>query len=302
MHATQEDLMKQLAENEKMKISLNKEIALMDALMENVPECIYFKDRESKFIRFSNSMLKLFGLNKKEELLGKSDFDFFSEEHARPAFEDEQNIIRTGKAIIDLEEKEVMADGRFSWVNTTKMPLRDDKGNIIGTFGISKNISKIKNMEIEAHQMSDSIERNRKLLIDILNRIPAKIFLKDENGAFIVVNEAVSAIYHKTPDQIIGTTDFDNHPDEDVASWRKQEIEIVETGEKTYLHIEKQDGKEKYLNTVKAPFVLATTGKKGLLGIQTDVTALKIMEEEVNRLKEENKLLRKSSVNGKNHR
>lgn len=273
---------------------LLKEKSLLDALLENVPEHIYFKDKESKFIRFSKSMLKLFGLKDEKDLLGKSDFDFFSEEHARPAFEDEQKIISTGKAIIDLEEKEVMEDGRISWVNTTKMPLRDKIGNIIGTFGISKNISKIKNMEIEALELSKSMEKNRKLLIDILNRIPAKIFLKDEKGAFVVVNEAVSSIYNKTPDQIIGTTDFDNHPDEDVAGWRKQELEIVNSGEKTYLHIEKQNGHERYLSTTKAPFILATTGKKGLLGIQLDVTDLKIMEKEVERLRNENRALQKN--------
>lgn len=272
---------------------LMQEKALLDALLENVPECIYFKDSDSRFIRFSNSMLKLFGLTKKEELLGKTDFDFFAEEHARPAFEDEQKIIKTGKALIDIEEKEVMPDGRYNWVNTSKMPLRDKNGNIIGTFGISKNITKIKNMEFEAVQMTETMEKNHKLLIDILNNIPAKIFLKDENGAFVVVNEAVASIYNKTPEQIIGTTDFDNHPDEDVASWRKQELEIIKNGPTTYLHIEKQNGRERYLNTTKTPFVLATTGKTGLLGIQIDVSELKIAEQEIKRLREENRRLKK---------
>ncbi|HLO59557.1 MAG TPA: PAS domain-containing protein [Bacteroidales bacterium] len=287
MQATQEDLRYQLEMNEKIQEDLNKEKALMDALMDNVPECIYFKDKDSKFIRFSNSMLTLFGLNKKEELLGKSDFDFFSDEHARPAFEDEQKIIRTGKAIIDLEEKEVLADGRFNWVNTTKMPLRDTEGNVIGTFGISKNISKIKNMEMDALEMTKAIEKNRKLLIDVLNKVPAKVFLKDENGKFIVVNDAVASVYNKRAEQIIGTSDYDNHPDEDVDSWRKQELEIIKKGETTYIHKENQQGKIRYLNTMKCPFVLATTGETGLLGIQVDVTDLKILEEEVQKLKTE---------------
>jgi PAS domain S-box-containing protein len=94
----------------------------------------------------------LFGLQKAEDLVGKSDFDFFDDEHARPAYEGEQEIIRTGKAIIDLEEKEVMEDGRVSWVNTTKMPLRNAKGEIIGTFGISKDISKLKKLEEDANK------------------------------------------------------------------------------------------------------------------------------------------------------
>ncbi len=119
-------------EVEESAIALQKEKALLDSLLESVPENIYFKDSQSRFIRFSKSMLKLFGLNKEEELIGKSDFDFFSDEHARPAFEDEQKIIKTGKAIIDLEEKEVMSDGRISWVNTTKMPLKNKEGQDCG--------------------------------------------------------------------------------------------------------------------------------------------------------------------------
>ena len=158
MQATQEDMQRQMEENERIQKALGDEKALIDELLINLPEHIYFKDKESRFIRFSHSMLKLFGLEKPEELIGKSDFDFLSEEHARPAFEDEQRIIKTGKAIIDLEEKEVMSDGRIRWVNTTKMPLKNAKGEIMGTFGISKDITHMKRLEDEA------VEKAKKLL------------------------------------------------------------------------------------------------------------------------------------------
>lgn len=293
-HEQMERLKKEEAEHiQQVMTKLEDEKALLDALLNNVPECIYFKDRDSRFIRFSKSMLKLFGLERDEELMGRSDFDFFSDEHARPAFEDEQNIIRTGKAIIDMEEKEVMDDGRVSWVNTTKMPLTNAQGEIIGTFGISKSISRIKNMELEAREMTKTIEGQRKLLIDILDKVPAKIFLKDENGVFVVVNTAVASVYNKTPEQIIGTSDYDNHPDDDVDSWRAQELEIVNSGEKTYLHLEKMKSGSRYLNTTKMPFVLATTGKTGLLGIQFDVTDMKMMEEKVEALKAKVEKLKK---------
>ena len=278
---------------QKKQKELEEEKALLDALLNNVPECIYFKDKESRFIRFSKSMLDLFGLKHPEELTGKSDFDFFDDAHARPAYEDEQNIIKTGKAIIDLEEKEVMEDGRITWVNTTKMPLRNANGEIVGTFGISKSITRIKNMELEAREMMKTIEGNRKLLIDILNKIPAKVFLKDENGVFVVVNNAVASVYDKKPEEIIGTSDYDNHPDEDVDSWRAQELEIIQKGETTYLHKESLQGKTSYLKTTKMPFTLATTGKTGLLGIQFDVTDLKVLEEKVHELKEEVERLKK---------
>jgi two-component system aerobic respiration control sensor histidine kinase ArcB len=148
-------------------------------------------------------------------------------------------------------------------------------------------------MELQAVEMSGAVEKNRKLLIDVLNKVPAKVFLKDENGTFVIVNSAVAEVYNKTPEQVIGTSDYDNHPDEDVDTWRKQELEIVKSGEKTYVHKETQNGKIKYLNTTKTPFKLATTGKTGLLGIQLDITDLKILEDEVKKLKVEIQSMRK---------
>jgi PAS domain S-box-containing protein len=130
---------KMLKEIENAAAELQKEKALLDALLDNVPECIYFKDKQSRFLRFSKSMLTLFGLNKPEELLGKSDFDFFTEEHSKPAFDDEQKIIRTGKAIIDLEEKD-NGDGCVNWVNTTNVAETARRNN--RHVGIKKHLIK----------------------------------------------------------------------------------------------------------------------------------------------------------------
>jgi PAS domain S-box-containing protein len=295
-----EEIKEKQQEIEQSSVELQKEKALLDALLNNVPEHIYFKDKESKFLRFSKSMIKLFGLEKAEDLLGKSDFDFFDEEHSRPAYEGEQEIIRTGNAIIDLEEKEVMEDGRISWVNTTKMPLRNSQGEIIGTFGISKDITRLKKLEFDANEKADKLVDNeaylikyRKLLIDILDRIPGKIFLKDENGVFVVVNSSVASIYNKTPEQIIGTTDYDNHPDENVDEWRKQELEIIMKGASTYVHLEKIKGQQHYLNTTKMPFELATSGQTGLLGIQFDISDVKVLEEKIAALTKEIEAMKK---------
>jgi signal transduction histidine kinase len=82
-----------------------------------------------------------------ELLRGKTDFDVFTEEHARPAYEDEQQIIRTGQPILGKVEKETHADGRVTWAMTSKLAWRDEAGNIIGTFGISDNITSIKAAE-----------------------------------------------------------------------------------------------------------------------------------------------------------
>src|SRR5688572_23290396 len=105
--------------------------------MDHVPDSIYFKDRQSRFIRINQAMVKRFSLADASEALGKTDFDFFGAEHAQVAFDDERRMMESGEAIVGKEEKEVWPDGRIIWVSTTKMPLRDTRGHIVGTFGVS---------------------------------------------------------------------------------------------------------------------------------------------------------------------
>lgn len=131
---------------------LQRERSFMDLFLHSVPDAVYFKDQQSRFIRCSDSMACLFGKSSAADLIGKTDFDFFSEEHARPAFEDERKIMATGQPILGLQEKEVFSDGRVGWSLTSKMPLRDETGKIVGTFGISKNMTDLKYSEDELAQ------------------------------------------------------------------------------------------------------------------------------------------------------
>jgi len=125
----------------KAEAALQQARYLLDALMDNLPHSIYFKDRNSRFIRINKALADYFGLSRPADAVGKTDFDFFTEEHAHQARADEQEVMRTARPLVDKEEKETWADGRESWVTTTKLPLYDDAGNIAGTFGISRNIT-----------------------------------------------------------------------------------------------------------------------------------------------------------------
>jgi diguanylate cyclase (GGDEF)-like protein/PAS domain S-box-containing protein len=122
---------------------------LLRAFLEHIPDGVYFKDRESRFVRVSRSLAVRFGLSDPAEAIDKTDFDWFSEEHAKQAFADEQNILRTGQPIVEAEERETWPDGHETWVLTTKLPLMDRKGNVIGTMGISRDITERKRVEQE---------------------------------------------------------------------------------------------------------------------------------------------------------
>ena len=130
---------------------------LINSLLNYLPEYLYFKDNHSRFIRISRSLAEDFGLEDPSQAVGKSDFDFFSDEHAEAAYHDEQEIMRTGKAIRK-EEKETWPDRPDSWVLTTKMPLYDEHGKIIGTFGISSDITERKLAEDQLRLQSNSLQ------------------------------------------------------------------------------------------------------------------------------------------------
>jgi len=126
-------------------VELSEANALLQTLLDRMPDHIYFKDSQSRFIRNSMSQAKALGLNNPDEAVGKSDFDFFP--HAQISFDKEQEIIRSGKSLVDVEERVIWPDGKETWVSTTKAPLVDQVGQIIGTFGISRDITERKHSE-----------------------------------------------------------------------------------------------------------------------------------------------------------
>ncbi len=131
---------------------------LLKSLMENMTDNIYFKDRQSRFIMVNQAFCRWTGFST-DEVLGKTDFDLFAEVHARQAYDDEQRIIATGEPIIGLEEKETWADGRITWVSSTKMPLKNEAGEIVGTFGVSRDITDRKEAELRAGYFADQVRR-----------------------------------------------------------------------------------------------------------------------------------------------
>ncbi len=192
---------------------------LMSVLMDNLPDYIYFKDNNSKFIRISNALACLFKLNSPIEAVGKSDFDFFTEEHARQAFEDEQKIMQTGKRITK-EERETWSEKSNTWVSTIKLPLRDKEGNIIGTFGLSMDITSRKLAEIELKEKTETIEaQNEELLI-------AKVKAEESDQLKTAFLHNISHEIRTPMNAIIGFSEFLNDP-ELIPEKRKNFTDII---------------------------------------------------------------------------
>ena len=147
-----------LTDRKRMEDKLAQERKLLHTLMDNSQDYIYFKDLDSRFIRLNNALAKRAGLVNPALAIGKTDFDIYSEEHAREAFHDEQEIIRSGIPVVAKEEKETWPDGRIGWVSSTKMPLYNEHGEIVGTFGISRDINQRKRSEKRRQLATEILE------------------------------------------------------------------------------------------------------------------------------------------------
>ena len=141
---------------EERTAALSEANALLQAMMDHVPDQIYFKDLQCRFIRNSRSQASLLGLNDPAEAVGKTDFDFFP--HAAKAFAEEQEVMNSGKPLIDFEEWVVWPDGRETWVSTSKVPLRNSEGETIGIFGISRDITERKHADQAIRELNRDLE------------------------------------------------------------------------------------------------------------------------------------------------
>ncbi|MFA9392050.1 MAG: PAS domain-containing protein [Prolixibacteraceae bacterium] len=241
---------------------------LLEVLMEAIPDTIYFKDSNSKFIKINQAQARLIGISEPENAIGKTDFDFFDHQSAKVAFAMEQEIIFQGEPKNKLEYLGTN-DGMFRWMNSLKVPIKDEKGNNIGTVGISRDVNEL----IKARE---ELAAERDLLQLLIDHIPSPIFFKDANSVFTRVNMAMAQLLNlSSVDEIVGKTDYDFYLKEEADVFFNDERKILESFVPLIDKIEKSSCDtefEKWMSTTKIPLKNHKGELTGIVGISYDIT------------------------------
>jgi PAS domain S-box-containing protein len=267
-------------ERKRTEEALAKERDLLHTLLNNLPDRIYFKDDKSRFMRISRAVAQQFKLSDPRDAIGKTDFDFFAREHAEAALKDEQEVMSTGKPIIGKIEKETLPDGTVTWAFTTKLPLKDKHGRIVGNFGISRDITQLKKFE-------DDLAAERNLLRSLIDNLPDYIYVKDLQGHFILDNIAHRRFVGvKREEDVIGRTVADYFPAELAKRLAEDDRTILESGvpllNREELVVDRA-GKKRWHSTTKVPLCNHDGKTIGLVGISRDITSRKEGEEQLQR-------------------
>jgi len=275
--------------NEQMQKDMAFEKYLFDILLSNIPARINFKDAERKYIRASKSFLDRFGKASNDEIIGKTDFDFFAHEFAEKTMEDELEIIKSKKGRVNFIEHEVTDSGEEIWKNVSKIPLLDENGECVGIFASVYDITDYK--------LAEKRLAEEKILFDaMLNNIPARINFKDAERKYIRASKSFLNRFGTTKEDIVGKTDFDFFAHEFAEKTMEDELEIIKSKEGRVNFIEHEitdSGKEIWKNVSKIPLFDENNNCVGIFASVYDITDFKLNEIENQKLKEELKKLKK---------
>jgi len=257
-------------------LAREKEQNLLRALIDNIPSFIYAKDTESRFLIANRHLASVVGVQSPDELLGKTDFDFFPGELAAGYFADEQDIIRTEKPLRGREEKVVDSQGNETIIQTTKVPLRDSLGQVIGIVGMGDDITERVQMMNALREAHLARENERNMLRALIDNIPSFIYAKDTQSRYVIANQHLArAVGAQSPDELLGKTDFDFYPEDLARGFYEREQEIFRSGAGFYRLDEKaidSEGKERVLLTTKVPLSDSSGQLTTLACIGHDVT------------------------------
>jgi PAS domain S-box-containing protein len=276
--------MRYAIERKRAEEALAQERDLFHTLLDNLPDRIFFKDAQSCFTRINQALTDHFKLGHPREAVGKTDHDFFTAEHADSALKDEKRIMATGEPVLGKVERETLPDDSITWALTSKLPLKNRQGKIIGNFGISRDITGIKRIE-------ERLDTERNLLRSLIDNLPDYIYVKDTDGRYLLDNIAHRRwLGADAEGEVIGKRVSDFFPADAVGRFSNDDEQVVSCGHPLLNREElvtDRFGNQRWHATTKVPLRNHDGKVTGLVGISRDITEQKLAAEELARHKDE---------------
>jgi len=262
--------LRDITERKRAQNALAEERNLLRTLIDAMPNSIYVKDTQHRFILHNAASTLVLGNLQPDEFVGKTDFDLCPAPLAEKFFAAEQELFRTGQPLVNHEEQLVAPDGSTAWISVTKVPLRNLKGEITGLAGISYDIT-------ERKQTAKILREQRDFLQLVINSVPDLITVNDRTGYFHMVNERAAQIYGLTPADMVGKTDADvNHNPSEVAFFLQTDQAALDS--KQVVFIAEQTIQGRYYQTTKIPLQNSAGQPDRLLVVSSDITERKQAE------------------------
>src|SRR5688572_27884294 len=279
-----------ITERRQAEAALAIERDLLQALMDNIPDTIYFKDAASRFTRINSAQAKMLDVTAPEAAIGKTDFDFFhNAKLVQSFFDEEQRIIETGEPLIDRVEFNPTKDGQPRWLTATKVPIKDSSDRVIGIVGISRDITQRMHVE-EALREAELKYRT------LVEHMPAIIYvdLADKSRNTVYISPQIQEMLGYSPEDWIAKPDFCNliiHPEDSERMLREaQEAEVNGRFSCNYRYIAK-DGHVVWVHD-EAVLLKNEAGEPSVWqGFMLDITAQKQAEEALRQSEERFRLM-----------
>jgi len=258
-----------LREDKQAMKAITHEQYLLHALMNNISDSIYFKDKENRFVMVNRAKAEHSGVTCKD-MIGKTDFDFLPKEVVIQSFADDNHVMESGRPIIDKIEKVIHLNKTEHWVSVTKVPWYDEEGKIIGTIGITRGITERKKAE-------EALLESQQEFASLFKSSPEALVYLDEKGNILDLNPRFIKLFGYTLEEIKGRNINDGviHPPNKIEEGKDLDEIALSKGYFNYETIRKKKDGTLFPVAISGSNIIIDGRLKGIIGTYMDITERK---------------------------
>ncbi len=285
-----------ITEQVRAEEALRSSQQMLQLVLDSVPVRVFWKDRDLNYLGCNQIAARDAGLPDPAEIVGRNDHELAWRDSADSYRADDRQVMESGSPKINFEEVQIQSDGGTRWLQTSKVPLRDSKGEVIGVLGTYEDITKRKNVE-------EALQRSEQMLKIVLDNFPGVVYWKDRNSVYLGANrESARNAGFADSSEFIGKTDFDMPwARTEAKAYRTDDRQVMESGNAKLHVVESQrraGGKTGWLDTSKVPLRDQEGNVIGVLGISTDITDQKAAQDDLRESEERFRTLSEATFEG----